>query len=486
MRCGGAFYAAAAAASAAAALPLIEGAGGDAGRAMRAGRAAAPPDAGRALLLASPPLFPDAAARGEAPLAALPVSAAALTSGELVVTRSRVYFAGGLLGLRSTRCVPFDATVGVCTSAGAGTVTLTFVDDGKVASARAAKEREAERAAARLAGGGGAGSAAAALAAAAAQAKKARAEGAAKAGAAPSAEELFASVMAGGGGGLTGITGITGGGAGGGGAGGGGGSAAAPDAPLSVGDAFGDLFSFTSESAAAAAPAAPAPPAPGAGAALASAFSVPAAGSGGAPPSPPKAAPPPPAHPMLADLSPQDVLSFLSSGGSAEALSQLVVAPPAATGGEREGLFFLLQLLRQLEARPHVPHFDFSFAGTAPGAAAAKAGVPAGEPLPLLAVAPYYAWLRERAAGAEKPLLLRGAADAGALATLIGGATAKRGAAPQGAADMLDLFAAAPAPPAPQPAGAPAQPNAGERGAARAASGGTYGDLDGLGSAGDL
>jgi hypothetical protein len=39
------------------------------------------------------------AARGEAPLAALPVSAAALTSGELVVTRSRVYFAGGLLGL---------------------------------------------------------------------------------------------------------------------------------------------------------------------------------------------------------------------------------------------------------------------------------------------------------------------------------------------------------------------------------------------------
>jgi len=91
----------------------------------------------------------------------------------------------------------------------------------------------------------------------------------------------------------------------------------------------------------------------------------------------------------------------------------------------------------------------------------------------------------------EKPLLLRGAADAGALATLIGGAAKKKpagAAGAAGAADIFDLFGggAPPQPPPPPPAAAPAAAPALDVKPARAASGGAYGDLEGLGSAGEL
>jgi hypothetical protein len=61
-------------------------------------------------------------------------------------------------------------------------------------------------------------------------------------------------------------------------------------------------------------------------------------------------------NPILDMLSHEDMLVFLNSGGTVDTLSVIHVTP---TNTDRDLLYYLLQLLRQLETRSHLPTFGF-------------------------------------------------------------------------------------------------------------------------------
>jgi len=82
------------------------------------------------------------------------------------------------------------------------------------------------------------------------------------------------------------------------------------------------------------------------------------------------AALPPLLQPLAGVLTPDDLLVYIGTGGSAECLSQLHVTP---LGAPREALYVALQTLRQLEARPHVREFSFPLLAEADPAAIAAA-----------------------------------------------------------------------------------------------------------------
>jgi hypothetical protein len=195
---------------------------------------------------------------------------------------------------------------------------------------------------------------------------------------------------------------------------------------------------------------------------------------------------------MLAALSPEDLSVFMASGGSAEALSQMHITPRSPV--DRDALYCVLQLLRQLDSRPHLRHFDFSLAGTALGAEAARAG--AQGPLPGLLIPDFHAWLCQSLAEEGKgtpppvrPLILQAPGDKSAMSSFLeqdskAGGGRGGGAGSAAAALDLDLFAAPAVAPAVQEAPQPQQPQPQQPQAPIAVSG--YSDLASLASAGDI
>jgi len=166
---------------------------------------------------------------------------------------------------------------------------------------------------------------------------------------------------------------------------------------------------------------------------------------------PAKKSPPPKAsststnavHPMLVSLSPNDLTSFMSAGGSAGDLSQITLSGISRNGEKGDALYFILQLLRQTGSRPHVRVFDFPLSGTSLGKEAAKGGAGDEERETRLSLHPpdFFTWLTERAkeSGAplpEKPAILCQTRDISAMKSFI---EKKEGGGAGGA--LLDLFA---------------------------------------------
>jgi hypothetical protein len=307
---------------------------------------------------------------GEASL--LHASASALKLlGDVTLTPRRLLFHANVLGFRTKRAVPLDAIVAVTaasTMVGVdATLTVTYVDDEKRAALAAAQAGEGSAAGAAAGGasrkrastvGGalldmfGLGPGASKHSAAAAPVGAATgAEPAAGGGAAPGAD-LF--------GGLA-VTGQPT-------------PAAAPAAvSVSVKDAFdalceidatggndgGRTSSTSGGTTGGRAPAAGRPEA-------ASSAVLPAL----SPTSEAAAALPPLLQPLAGVLTPDDLLVYIGTGGSAECLSQLHITP---LGAPREALYLALQTLRQLEARPHVREFSFPLLSEADPAAIAAA-----------------------------------------------------------------------------------------------------------------
>jgi len=169
---------------------------------------------------------------------------------------------------------------------------------------------------------------------------------------------------------------------------------------------------------------------------------------------------------IVEGLSPEDLMVFLSSGGAADTLTQLTISP---TSVDRDGLYYLLHMLRQLDTRPHDRTFAFG-----PIGGPLLATVAAANELPVVLPSMHAIITRDVSSKggvppADEPLLWRRDALRAHIAT---GTTAKPAAAVAAAnllSDAAGLFAG-PSPSTTLAAGASA-----------GGGGGVYADLIGLG-----
>jgi hypothetical protein len=411
LRCGVAWFSAVHLASVAATAPPPRPAAASALAAL-AGGAAPVPDAAAAHRETLCAVF--GLPRDEAPVLAIPARGGTV-SGTLLATKAHVLFHASLMGFVTKIAMPLGTLIAATPSSGslADAVSLTYVDSKKVA---ALAKRDAEATAAR--------SFPRPPPSALADAPRKQL----------SPDDLFAAIV-----------------------GGGDAPAAAPEeeavpvrrtpaqptpaaaAAVSIDDAFTGLGIF--EGVGDASEGLPDNKATAAVSAPAAVSSRPAASSSTAV-----------TPAILKGLSNADLSIFFASGATAEALDVLSVAPLSAKPS-RDSVYCLIQLLRQVDGRPHVHHFDFSVAGT---------GLPAGagQSLPSLNVPDMMSWAAAR--GASKPALL--------LPNAAKPQTAANGLANRAGDDMLDLFSTAPSAP---PGELSSISNA-------------YGDLGGLDAAGDL